>query len=37
MKKNISNYKINENSDKLAITQYFCDITFKCVPKSKYK
>ena len=37
MKKNISNYRINENSDKYAISQYFCDVTFKCVPKSKFK
>ena len=36
MKKNIANYKINDNSDKNAISQYFCDITFKCVPKSKF-
>lgn len=37
MEKNIANYKINENSDKYAISQYFCDVTFKCVPKSKFK
>lgn len=33
MKKNISNYEVN---DKLAISQYFMDITYNCVPKSKY-
>ena len=37
MKKNIENYKINENEEKNEISQYFCDITFKCVPKSKFK
>ena len=33
MKKNISNYEIN---NKLAISQYFMDITYNCVPKSKF-
>ena len=37
MRKYISNYNINSNSDKKAITQYFCDITFNCVPRSKHK
>lgn len=34
---NLQNYKINENSEKYAISQYFIDVTFTCVPKSKYK
>ena len=37
MKKNISNYFINSNTKKKAITQYFYDITYTCIPKSKYK
>lgn len=37
MKNNLSNYFINKNSKKKAITQYFCDITYTCVPKSKFK
>ena len=36
MKKYIANYKINSNSDKKAITQYLCDLTFNCVPRSKH-
>ena len=37
MKKNLINYKINSNSNKFAITQYFADITYKCVPRNKYR
>jgi len=37
MKNNLCNYKINENSNKYDISQYFCEVTFKCVPKSKFK
>ena len=33
MKKNISNYEFD---NKLAISQYFMDITYNCVPKSKF-
>lgn len=33
MKKYLANYKINNKS---TISQYFVDITFTCVPKSKY-
>lgn len=37
MKQFLSNYKINSNSEKNAISQYFIDITYKCKPKSIYK
>ena len=37
MQKNLSNYKINNNVDKLAISQYFEDIKYSCIPKSKYQ
>ena len=33
MKKNISNYQIK---NKFSITQYFINVTYNCVPKSKY-
>lgn len=37
MKKYLSNYKINQNSSRDAISQYFIDITYKCRPKSYYR
>ena len=37
MKQFLSNYKINSNSEKKAISEYFIDITYKCKPKSIYK
>jgi hypothetical protein len=37
MKLFLSNYKINSNSEKKAISEYFIDITYKCKPKSIYK
>ena len=37
MKKNFSNYKINNNSNRNANTLNFIDITYKFKPKSKFR
>ena len=36
IKKNLSNYKINNNVDKLTISQYYADVTYSWIPKCKY-
>ena len=33
----LKNYKIHDNTEKKAITQYFEDTTYTCVPKSKFR